>query len=144
MSTYKNLQEEHKRHRRRLWVRSWILIEDRSMVSMSECVWFNIPLDTLQVISGWFLQARIRNQQCQSTKGNQLVVKDQAWIPPEPFHHVTMIQLYATASMHSIRVPMWQTQFVWPVRTAHIGLSLIHIWRCRRIERCRSRWSPYH
>ena len=27
---------------------------------------------------------------------------------------------------------------------AHEGLSLIHIWRCRRIERCRSRWSPYH
>ena len=24
------------------------------------------------------------------------------------------------------------------------SLSLIHIWRCRRIERCRSRWSPYH
>ena len=23
-------------------------------------------------------------------------------------------------------------------------LSLIHIWRCRRIERCRSRWSQYH
>ena len=23
-------------------------------------------------------------------------------------------------------------------------LSLIHISRCRRIERCRSRWSPYH
>ena len=23
-------------------------------------------------------------------------------------------------------------------------LSLIHIRRCRRIERCRSRWSPYH
>ena len=25
-----------------------------------------------------------------------------------------------------------------------VQLSLIHIWRCRRIERCRSRWSPYH
>eukprot|EP00826_Nyctotherus_ovalis_P025833 TRINITY_DN2004_c0_g2_i2.p1 TRINITY_DN2004_c0_g2~~TRINITY_DN2004_c0_g2_i2.p1 ORF type:complete len:125 (-),score=33.64 TRINITY_DN2004_c0_g2_i2:13-387(-) len=25
-----------------------------------------------------------------------------------------------------------------------IYLSLIHICRCRRIERCRSRWSPYH
>ena len=25
-----------------------------------------------------------------------------------------------------------------------VNLSLIHIWRCRRIERCRSRWSPYH
>ena len=23
-------------------------------------------------------------------------------------------------------------------------LSLIHICRCRRIERCSSRWSPYH
>ena len=23
-------------------------------------------------------------------------------------------------------------------------LSLIHIRRCRRIERCRARWSPYH
>ena len=36
-----------------------------------------------------------------------------------------------------------------PGRTADrdllfIFLSLIHIWRCRRIERCRSRWSPYH
>ena len=25
-----------------------------------------------------------------------------------------------------------------------LELSLIHIRRCRRIERCRSRWSPYH
>ena len=25
-----------------------------------------------------------------------------------------------------------------------LHLSLIHIRRCRRIERCRSRWSPYH
>ena len=24
------------------------------------------------------------------------------------------------------------------------GLSLIHIWRCRRYAVCRSRWSPYH
>ena len=23
-------------------------------------------------------------------------------------------------------------------------LSLIHIWRCRRLPQCRSRWSPYH
>ena len=26
----------------------------------------------------------------------------------------------------------------------HTHLSLIHIWRCRRITGCRSRWSPYH
>ena len=40
---------------------------------------------------GWFLQARWPNQQCQSTEENQLVVKDQASIPPEPLHHVTVI-----------------------------------------------------
>ena len=27
---------------------------------------------------------------------------------------------------------------------ASIDLSLIHIWRCRRLLTCRSRWSPYH
>ena len=27
---------------------------------------------------------------------------------------------------------------------AHLPLSLIHIWRCRRSTLCRSRWSPYH
>ena len=26
----------------------------------------------------------------------------------------------------------------------HMYLSLIHIWRCRRLLTCRSRWSPYH
>ena len=30
------------------------------------------------------------------------------------------------------------------MQTMYFYLSLIHIWRCRRIERCRSRWSPYH
>eukprot|EP00826_Nyctotherus_ovalis_P007258 TRINITY_DN117_c0_g5_i1.p1 TRINITY_DN117_c0_g5~~TRINITY_DN117_c0_g5_i1.p1 ORF type:complete len:339 (-),score=98.34 TRINITY_DN117_c0_g5_i1:16-1032(-) len=30
------------------------------------------------------------------------------------------------------------------IETRNINLSLIHICRCRRIERCRSRWSPYH
>ena len=29
-------------------------------------------------------------------------------------------------------------------RVHSCGLSLIHIWRCRRSTLCRSRWSPYH
>ena len=46
-----------------------------------------------------------------------------------------------------------RVQFNWSMRkfiqftTAHAadnGLSLIHIWRCRRSTLCRSRWSPYH
>ena len=32
----------------------------------------------------------------------------------------------------------------WGWRTAMLGLSLIHICRCRRSTLCRSRWSPYH
>ena len=35
----------------------------------------------------------------------------------------------------------WETR---RKRTKGHDLSLIHICRCRRIERCRSRWSPYH
>ena len=29
-------------------------------------------------------------------------------------------------------------------QNSSFGLSLIHIWRCRRSTLCRSRWSPYH
>ena len=30
------------------------------------------------------------------------------------------------------------------LQSAFLGLSLIHICRCRRYSLCRSRWSPYH
>ena len=44
--------------------------------------------------------------------------------------------------------PMSGVGCLWVVGTLceqpSLHLSLIHIWRCRRIERCRSRWSPYH
>ena len=33
---------------------------------------------------------------------------------------------------------------VQPVGGTHLHLSLIHIWRCRRLLTCRSRWSPDH
>ena len=69
------------------------------------CSTFCVQADTVSVYGltshsthnrsfrGRFLQAEWPNQQCQSTEGNQLVVKDQAWIPPEPLHNVTIIQL---------------------------------------------------
>ena len=31
-----------------------------------------------------------------------------------------------------------------PEQTLYRQLSLIHIWRCRRLLTCRSRWAPYH
>ena len=40
-------------------------------------------------------------------------------------------------SQYHLQLPT-QTTLTSPV------LSLIHIWRCRRITGCRSRWSPYH
>ena len=45
---------------------------------------------------------------------------------------------------------LWMAKFVESLQVCKkiyrkiVHLSLIHIWRCRRIERCRSRWSPYH
>eukprot|EP00826_Nyctotherus_ovalis_P033997 TRINITY_DN2783_c0_g1_i7.p1 TRINITY_DN2783_c0_g1~~TRINITY_DN2783_c0_g1_i7.p1 ORF type:complete len:119 (+),score=10.76 TRINITY_DN2783_c0_g1_i7:297-653(+) len=39
---------------------------------------------------------------------------------------------------------IWQTFGISYHYSQHLNLSLIHICRCRRIERCRSRWSPYH
>ena len=72
-----------------------------------------------------FLQVIWPNQQCQSTEENHAVgLADKAWIPPGPLHHVTIIQLWATASTHGVRVPMWQTQSAGPVRTAHMSVQL--------------------
>ena len=50
--------------------------------------------------------------------------REQTWTLPEPLHHVTIIQLYATASTHGVRIPMWQTQSVGRVRTADISVLL--------------------
>ena len=41
----------------------------------------------------------------------------------------------SSSSLHFFSTPGTSLAFI---------LSLIHIWRCRRIERCWSRWSPYH
>eukprot|EP00826_Nyctotherus_ovalis_P011655 TRINITY_DN13030_c0_g1_i1.p2 TRINITY_DN13030_c0_g1~~TRINITY_DN13030_c0_g1_i1.p2 ORF type:complete len:131 (+),score=36.33 TRINITY_DN13030_c0_g1_i1:298-690(+) len=40
--------------------------------------------------------------------------------------------------------PGWELRFAGDFGVMLQDLSLIHICRCRRIERCRSRWSPYH
>ena len=38
----------------------------------------------------------------------------------------------------------WVVKNMATVPVVSLGLSLIHIWRCRRLLTCRSRWSPYH
>ena len=53
------------------------------------------------------------------------------------------------ALMVNWRNVMWiQNKYKKPTESNYfcmlIHLSLIHIWRCRRLLTCRSRWSPYH
>ena len=59
-------------------------------------------------------------------------------------HNDSMASLLSTGKQFQLQcLLLWiwcHQDLVWSVAT----LSLIHIWRCRRIERCRSRWSPYH
>ena len=56
---------------------------------------------------------------------------EKRWLPPISAHNVSTV---GDSEKSSITTNIKSTT----------GLSLIHIWRCRRIERCRSRWSPYH
>eukprot|EP00826_Nyctotherus_ovalis_P050472 TRINITY_DN6185_c0_g2_i3.p1 TRINITY_DN6185_c0_g2~~TRINITY_DN6185_c0_g2_i3.p1 ORF type:complete len:261 (+),score=66.73 TRINITY_DN6185_c0_g2_i3:171-953(+) len=58
---------------------------------------------------------------------------------------------YITSSLcvlHIMSLIMEKEEFIEWVNKRNwkpvLALSLIHICRCRRIERCRSRWSPYH
>jgi len=66
-----------------------------------------------------YLQARWPNQQCQSTEGNQLVVEITITTPPCCNNTTLRNCLYAQR-----KVPMWQTQSVGPIRTAHISVLL--------------------
>ena len=70
----------------------------------------NVPPNTLQVISGTIFAGRMTKPTVSKHWRKPVGLSDKAWIPPAPLHHVTIIQLLATASMHGVTVPMWQTQ----------------------------------
>jgi len=59
---------------------------------MIDSAWFNVPLNTLQVISGTSFYGS--NDPTNSVKALKevMALKDQASIPPGPSHHVTIIQ----------------------------------------------------
>ena len=42
------------------------------------------------------------------------------------------------------KIHLTMTICFWSSPYTPTHLSLIHIWRCRRLNACRSRWSPYH
>ena len=60
-------------------------------------------------------------------------------------HKIRHSRCHCRVSQQSTWYETTRTRFWWNFYLKSVwGLSLIHIWRCRRIERCRSRWSPYH
>eukprot|EP00826_Nyctotherus_ovalis_P052251 TRINITY_DN6601_c0_g2_i1.p1 TRINITY_DN6601_c0_g2~~TRINITY_DN6601_c0_g2_i1.p1 ORF type:complete len:294 (-),score=-49.26 TRINITY_DN6601_c0_g2_i1:38-919(-) len=55
-------------------------------------------------------------------------------------HSLRLLDIWLLLGLWSRCQPCWK-----PCENCScLCLSLIHICRCRRIERCRSRWSPYH
>ena len=61
------------------------------------------------------------------------------WIANAPITNYVTYQ----CTWYGNYVILWLVNGHWKEKD-FFELSLIHIWRCRRIERCRSRWSPYH
>ena len=59
--------------------------------------------------------------------------------------HVTLRMSHVICQMVMLILgTCWATfVFMCKLKSEYL-LSLIHIWRCRRRLRCRSRWSPYH
>ena len=63
------------------------------------------------------------------------------WLPRGGWKCLGFLYIFALGALVG---PSWTQDRLRPLQEASWDLSLIHIWRCRRIERCRSRWSPYH
>ena len=66
------------------------------------------------------------------------------WSPERPHgaHWQTKCDIHVPTSPTISSIILQSLITHWIQTSQH--LSLIHIWRCRRRLRCRSRWSPYH
>ena len=73
-----------------------------------------------------------QSQQPPATSNRQQRATD----PGSEFHILALEMLWGTLTDKLFRE--------YPQDDKILGLSLIHIWRCRRSYACRSRWSPYH
>ena len=66
----------------------------------------------------------------------------------DTYTHICLPQTYIYVYTHTHTQTLTHThvslKHTYMCTHTHTHLSLIHIWRCRRVLRCRSRWSPYH
>ena len=64
--------------------------------------------------------------------------------PAESFHFYLDI-FVAETRLNATRYYLFALEHLFgALNKFDLDLSLIHIWRCRRLLTCRSRWSPYH
>ena len=60
---------------------------------------------------------------------------------PQTRNHISRVNTsYTLKKCITVKDQQYFLTQIWKLSS----LSLIHIWRCRRRLRCRSRWSPYH
>ena len=86
------------------------------------------------LVSVWRVLHVALDSQCKGNNALRFSFSDSLCIPRTNIHF----------DSHSFWVLCFSTNTLEFSPSHHSVLSLIHIWRCRRIERCRSRWSPYH
>eukprot|EP00826_Nyctotherus_ovalis_P040787 TRINITY_DN4046_c0_g3_i4.p1 TRINITY_DN4046_c0_g3~~TRINITY_DN4046_c0_g3_i4.p1 ORF type:complete len:258 (-),score=60.26 TRINITY_DN4046_c0_g3_i4:26-724(-) len=91
-----------------------------------------LPYIRRDVAESLFSDAKLKYDGRLLTEKLRVVYQKAAILAPCTQERFQVILLYPTLE-----------QIIHPL-AEYIGLSLIHICRCRRIERCRSRWSPYH
>jgi len=92
---------------------SWSVIVTRQHNHRLSLVTWSLTSHSTHYRSFWgqFLQARWPNQQCQRLKHRRKPVgcRDQAWMSPEPLHHVTIIQLYTLRKGPNVTNPICLT-----------------------------------
>ena len=106
--------------------------------------WFSLPAVGIQKshVHWWLLQCRLMHGRTRQQKItiHCLVRYHQIGIIGSLVHHC--INQTWWCKQQSVQTDSWLLLEVSVASEAVEVLSLIHIWRCRRLLRCRSRWSP--
>ena len=108
-----------------------------------KCSWYSIVSNFIRLINSRSKPKKLVNQFMQSL--NMFVTSSQRTIN-ENFTCIFCNIFYHTSSPQSYKKTSTKDRYIVSANRILVNLilSLIHIWRCRRKERCRYRWWPYH
>ena len=123
----------------------WIQKQGLLAVKLTQI--FALRPDMLSIEKCRQLQKMYRNASTIPNEDVQRILDEKApqsfrgsisWFDEEPLAAASVGQV------HKAKLVTGEDVVVKVVKAEHKELSLIHIRRCRRRLRCRSRWSPYH